>query len=124
MAAYVPDRGDVVWLNFDPQAGHEQGGRRPAIIVSPRSYNKASGLGLFCPATNRVTGYPFEVALPADAPAKGDALVDQVRNLDWIARKVEFLGEVAQDTLVEILENCDRWWRSRKLNRPQRSQPD
>lgn len=104
MAAYVPDRGDVVWLNFDPQAGHEQAGRRPAIVVSPRSYNKASGLGLFCPVTNRVKGYPFEVPLPPGAPATGVALVDQVRNLDWIARKVEFIGELDQEILIEVLE--------------------
>lgn len=104
MAAYVPDRGDVVWLNFDPQAGHEQGGRRPAIVVSPRNYNKASGLGLFCPVTNRVKGYPFEVPLPPGGPATGVALADQMRNLDWIARKVEFIGEVDEEVLAELLE--------------------
>ena len=104
MAAYVPDRGDVIWINFDPQAGHEQGGRRPAVVLSPRGYNKPSGLALCCPVTNRAKGYPFEVPLPPAAPATGVVLVDQVRNLDWHARKAEFIGELDQETLIEALE--------------------
>jgi mRNA interferase MazF len=104
MAAYVPDRGDDVWMDFNPQAGHEQGGRRPAVVPSPRTYNKPSGLALFCPVTNRAKGYPFEVALPSDSPVTGVVLVDQVRNLDWNARRAEFIGELDQETLAEVLE--------------------
>lgn len=102
MAAYVPDRGDVVWINFSPQAGHEQAGRRPAIVLSPRSYNKASGLALFCPITHRAKGYPFEVHLPEPAPVTGVVLVDQVRNLDWHERRAEFIGALDLETLAEI----------------------
>jgi|ERR1035437_9894631 mRNA interferase MazF len=102
MAAYVPDRGDVVWINFSPRAGHEQAGRRPGIVLSPRNYNKPSGLALFCPITNRVKGYPFEVRLPEAAPVTGVVLVDQVRNLDWHERQAEFIGELDLETLAEI----------------------
>jgi mRNA interferase MazF len=104
MAAYVPNRGDVVWINFDPQAGHEQGGRRPAIVLSPRSYNKPSGLALFCPVTSRVKNYPFEVPLPVGAPVTGVVLVDQLRNLDWHVRQVSFIGVLDEETLVELME--------------------
>jgi len=104
MAAYVPHRGDVVWINFDPQAGHEQGGRRPGIVLSPRSYNKPSGLALFCPVTSRAKKYPFEVPLPVDAPVAGVVLVDQLRNLDWRARQISFIGVLDEDTLVELME--------------------
>jgi mRNA interferase MazF len=103
MPAYVPERGEVVWINFDPQAGHEQGGRRPAVVLSPRSYNQPSGLALFCPVTNRAKGYPFEVALPSDAPVTGVVLVDQLRNLDWIARRAEFIGKLDAATRTEVL---------------------
>ena len=104
MAAYVPNRGDVVWINFDPQAGHEQGGRRPAIVLSPRSYNKPSGLALLCPVTSRVKNYPFEVPLPIGAPVAGVVLVDQVRNLDWHSRQASFIGVLDEETLVELME--------------------
>jgi mRNA interferase MazF len=104
MAAYAPSRGDVVWINFDPLAGHEQGGRRPAIVLSPRGYNKPSGLALFCPVTSRAKNYPFEVPLPADAPVAGVVLVDQVRNLDWHSRQASFIGILDEETLVEIME--------------------
>ena len=103
MASYVPDRGEVVWINFSPQAGHEQAGRRPAIVLSPRSYNKPSGLALFCPVTNRAKGYPFEVRLPENAPVTGVVLVDQIRNFDWHERDVELIGELDTETLAEIL---------------------
>src|ERR1039457_5260579 len=104
MAAYVPNRGDVVWINIAPQAGHEQGGRRPAIVLSPRAYNKPSGLALFCPVTNRAKNYPFEVPLSAGAPVAGVVLVDQVRNLDWHSRQASFVGILDEETLVEIME--------------------
>jgi mRNA interferase MazF len=102
MAAYVPDRGDVVWINFSPQAGHEQAGRPSAVVLSPRSYNKPSGLALFCPITNQSKGYPFEVRLPEQSPVTGVVLVDQVRSLDWHERRAEFVGELDLETLAEI----------------------
>jgi mRNA interferase MazF len=104
VASYVPNRGDVVWINFDPQAGHEQGGRRPAIVLSLRSYNKPSGLALFCPVTSRAKNYPFEVPLPVDAPVAGVVLVDQLRNFDWHSRQASFIGVLDEETLVEIME--------------------
>lgn len=88
---YIPDRGDIVWLAFDPQAGHEQTGRRPAIVVSPAAYNRKVGLALFCPITTRKNGYPFEVALPESKAMIGVVLFDQIRDLDWKARRAEFV---------------------------------
>ena len=102
MASYIPDRGDVVWTHFSPQAGHEHAGRRPAVVLPPRSYNKPSGLALFCPITNRAKGYPFEVRLPELAPVSGVVLVDQVRNLDWHERGAEFIGKLDLETLSEV----------------------
>ena len=104
MAGYVPNRGDIVWINCDPQAGHEQGGRRPAIVLSPRAYNKPSGLALFCPVTSRAKNYPFEIPLPTGAPVAGVVLVDQVRNLDWHVRQAAFIGVLDEETLIEIME--------------------
>jgi mRNA interferase MazF len=101
---YVPQRGDVVWLNFTPQAGHKQAGRRPAVVVSPASYNSKSGLAIFCPVTNRIKGYPFEVRLPEDVPTAGVVLVDQVKSLDWRIRRVEFLCTLPQATLIDVLQ--------------------
>lgn len=82
----VPERGDVVWIDFDPQAGHEQAGRRPALVLSPVAYNRAGGLAIICPITNKTKGYPFEVAIPAGLKVTGVILADQARNLDWRAR--------------------------------------
>lgn len=79
----APDRGDLVWLNFSPQAGHEQAGHRPALVLSPERYNGRSSVALFCPITSRVKGYPFEVALPPAGKITGVVLADQVRSLDW-----------------------------------------
>jgi mRNA interferase MazF len=104
MAVHIPDRGEIIWINFDPQAGHEQGGRRPAIVLSPRSYNKPSGLALCCPITNRTKGYPFEVPLPLGTPVTGVVMVDQVRNLDWRAREAAFIGTLDDETLIELME--------------------
>ena len=104
MARYIPDRGDIVWINFDPKAGHEQGGRRPAIVLSPKSYNRPAGLALLCPVTSRAKGYPFEVELPEGGPVTGVVLVDQLRSLDWQARQVELAGVLDTDTLAEIME--------------------
>ncbi|MEN8149864.1 MAG: endoribonuclease MazF [Planctomycetota bacterium] len=99
---FVPDRGDVVWLEFDPQTGHEQAGRRPALVISPREYNRRSGLALLCPVTSVVKGYPFEVPLPEDLPAEGCVLSDQVKNLDWRARKARPWCRVPPETLRAV----------------------
>jgi len=80
---YTPAQGDIVWIMFNPQAGHEQAGRRPALVLSPAAYNAKVGLALFCPITSQIKGYPFEVLLPADLPVAGVILADQVKNLDW-----------------------------------------
>lgn len=100
---YVPDRGDLVWLTFTPQAGHEQAGRRPALTLSPQRYNRVTGLALFCPITRQVKGYTFEVALPSGLPISGVILTDQVRSLDWNARQIEFIAKVSADVLAEVI---------------------
>ena len=100
--AYEPDRGDIVRLTFDPQAGHEQAGRRPAVILSPKAYNARVGLALICPVTTKVKGYPFEVALPRNLAVSGVVLADQVKNLDWRERRAEFLARLPADLMAEI----------------------
>lgn len=100
---YIPDRGHVVWLDFIPQAGHEQMGRRPAIVLSPRKYNKI-GLSICCPVTSRTKGYPFEVALPAGLSVTGVVLCDQVKNVDWQARNAEYAAKVSSRLLHAIVE--------------------
>jgi mRNA interferase MazF len=92
-----------VWLSFDPHAGHEQAGRRPAVVISPRRYNSLSGLALLCPVTSQTKGYPFEVALPAGLPIDGAVLSDQVRSLDWRARKASRICELPDSTIEEIV---------------------
>ncbi|MCY4368220.1 MAG: endoribonuclease MazF [bacterium] len=103
--SYVPDRGDIVWLTFTPQAGYEPAGHRPALILSPRIYNERTGLGLVCPITSKVKGYPFEVALPAKGPVTGVVLSDQVKSLDWRARSARFASHAPPKVLSEVLEN-------------------
>ena len=100
--AYVPDRGDIVWLRFDPQAGHEQAGRRPAFVVSPRAYNRKVGLALFCPITSRVKGYPFEVPLTQEGKARGAILSDQLKSLDWRARKAARFDHASEEVVLEV----------------------
>src|SRR5512136_3155042 len=87
--SYIPERGDAVWITLDPQAGHEQGGRRPALVLSPAAYNGRVGLALLCPITSQRKGYPFEVALPAGLKIQGVVLADQVKSLDWQIRRAE-----------------------------------
>jgi len=99
---YVPEPGDFIWLTFDPQAGHEQAGRRPALVLSPAIYNAKSGLALVCPITTQRKGYPFEVAVPAGSAATGTILADQLRSIDWKARRAERLGECPTDTVDEV----------------------
>lgn len=106
-APYVPKRGDVVRITFNPQAGHEQAGRRPALIVSPLDYNRKVGLALLCPITSQVKGYPFEVRIPEGNPVAGVILSDQLKSLDWPARKAEFrchLGEPVTSEVIHKLE--------------------
>lgn len=102
-SAFVPGRGDVVWLVFDPQAGHEQAGKRPALVISPREYNRRVGLALVCPVTTRVKGYPFEVLLPQGVKAEGAVLSDQVKSLDWRARKAQYLCSVPREVMDEVV---------------------
>jgi mRNA interferase MazF len=103
VAGYVPEAGDLVWLTFDPQVGREQAGRRPALVVSPASYNGKSGLALLCPVTSRVKKYPFEVPLPAGLPVSGVALADQLKSVDWSGRRSEFIAAAGRDFLEEVL---------------------
>jgi len=100
--AYVPESGDVVWITFNPQAGHEQAGRRPALVLSPKSYNGKVGLSLLCPVTSQVKGYPFEVAIPEGLPVSGVILSDQVKSLDWRARRATRLGSVPDSVIQEV----------------------
>jgi len=100
--AHTLRRGDLVWLDFMPQAGHEQSGRRPAIILSPESYNSKTGLAIACPITNQAKGYPFEVVLPPDQPVTGVVLSDHVRSIDWRARRAELVGQADDSVLNEV----------------------
>lgn len=100
--SYVPRRGDIVWLSFDPQAGHEQAGRRPAFVVSPEAYNRKTGLFLACPITSKIKGYPFEVALPEDLEVGGVILADQIKSLDWKARRAKFAAKTDDRVIDEV----------------------
>ena len=100
---YVPSCGDIVWLTFNPQTGHEQSGRRPAVVISPKIYNEKSGLSLFCPITSKSKGYPFEVELPKEVNVTGVILSDQVKSLDWRVRKAEFKESLPEEVIDEVL---------------------
>ena len=104
MARYVPERGDAVWLEADPHAGHEQAGRRPALVVSPASYNSKAGLALVCPITSQVKGYPFEVPLPLSSKVTGVVLADQIRSLDWRARKARLILQLPDPVTQQVLQ--------------------
>lgn len=97
---YVPDAGDIVWLHFDPKAGHEQAGHRPSLVLSPSTYNGKTSLMLCCPITTQVKGYPFEVAIAGDR--LGVVLADQVKSLDWLVRKARYKGKVSSIELAEV----------------------
>ncbi|HWN42272.1 MAG TPA: endoribonuclease MazF [Thermoanaerobaculia bacterium] len=101
---YTPDRGDVVWITLNPQAGHEQAGRRPALVLSPGAYNARVGLALFCPITSKEKGYPFEVRIPAGLPVVGVVLADQIKSLDWRARQAELVARLPLQTTQEVLK--------------------
>jgi mRNA interferase MazF len=102
---YIPHRGDIVWVNFSPRSGREQGGKRPAFVVSPRKYNERSGLALLCPITSKTKGYPFEVVCTTDK-VKGVVLVDQIRSIDWQERHVSFATRFTGGTLREIQQKA------------------
>ena len=101
--AKVPDRGDAVWIDFDPQSGHEQAGHHPALIISPASYNGKVGLAIMCPITNRRKGYPFEVQIPDGHHISGVVLADQVKSLDWRARGAEVIQPLPVEVTKEVL---------------------
>ncbi len=100
---YVPKRGDIVWITLNPRAGYEQAGRRPAIILSPHTYNSKVGLALLCPVTSQVKGYPFEVKIPAGLPIAGVILSDQVKSMDWRARNAERICTLPAGAIAEVL---------------------
>jgi len=104
---YCPRRGDVVWLSFAPQAGHEQAGHRPALTLSPEAYNRKVCLAVFCPISTRIKGYPFEVLIPSGLKASGVVLSDQVKSLDWQARDARFCCRVPEATTAEVLKKLD-----------------
>ena len=101
---YVPARGDIVWLSFSPQAGHERAGHRPALVLSQEAYSRKTGLALFCPVASRIKGYPFEVVLPDTSPVSGVVLADQVKSLDWRARNARFECHASRRVVGEALE--------------------
>jgi mRNA interferase MazF len=104
---FVPDRGDLIWLDFHPQAGREQTGRRPGLVLSPGSYHARVGLALVCPVTSRVKGYPFEVLLPEGAAICGAVLADHVRSVDWRQRRAEPVGKASPDLLEAVTQRVE-----------------
>lgn len=101
---YIPERGDVVWITLNPQAGHEQAGRRLAVVLSPSAYNGKVGLAILCPITSSKKGYPFEVMIPEGWAVSGVILADQVKSLDWRARRAEMMCKLPTSTMAEVLE--------------------
>ncbi|MDR3341614.1 MAG: endoribonuclease MazF [Treponema sp.] len=99
---YIPERGDVVWLNFNPQMGHEQKGKRPAIVISPKEYNEKVNLGLFCPITSKEKNYPFEVKIKNEK-IDGVVLSDQIKSLDWTKRGIDYIIKATEDEINEVL---------------------
>lgn len=105
--AYIPERGDIVWITFNPQAGHEQAGRRPALVLSPAAYNGKVGLAILCPITSQIKGYPFEVLIPDGLKISGAILSDQVKSLDWKVRQAEFICKLTPEALDEVLQKLN-----------------
>ncbi len=102
--AYVPAQGDVVWIDFDPQVGHEQSGRRPALVLSRLGYNQRTGLAVLCPLTKQVKGYIFEILIPPGFPVTGAILADQVKNMDWKARNVSYVCTLPVDVVEQVVK--------------------
>jgi len=103
---YIPERGDIVWLDFNPQLGHEQRGRRPALTLSFKAYNEKIGLALFCPITSKVKGYPFEVELELKK-IRGSVVSDQIKSLDWRERNIEFIEKIGDKKMEEVIEKIE-----------------
>ncbi len=101
---YIPERGDIVSITLTPQVGHEQTGRRPAVVISPSDYNSKVGLAIFCPITSQIKGYPFEVLLPKNICVEGVVLSDQIKSLDWRSRSAKFICTLPAETINEILQ--------------------
>lgn len=104
---YIPDRGDFVWITLNPTAGHEQAGRRPALVISPKSYNRKTGLCIVCPATRQSKGYAFEVNAILPDGTTSVILSDHLRNVDWRARKIERIDRVSDSILAEVVARID-----------------
>jgi mRNA interferase MazF len=104
MANYIPNRGDMVWINLNPQAGHEQSGRRPALVLSPKTYNLKVGLAIVCPITSKIKGYPFEVPIPDSSPVSGVVLSDQAKSMDWKIRNAEFIYKLDSLSVEQVLQ--------------------
>ena len=102
--SFIPKRGHIVWIDFDPQSGHEQAGRRPALVISPATYNEKIGLALLCPITSQIKGYPFEVAIPKGLSVSGAILADQIKSLDWKSREAEFGCDAPHEVVNLVLE--------------------
>ena len=100
---YLPRQGDIIWLNFTPQAGREQAGRRPALVISKTRYNRRVGLALVCPITNQIKGYRFEVVIPEGLVISGVVLADQIKSFDWQARQAEFACQVPPEVIAEVV---------------------
>lgn len=99
---YVPEAGDLIWLDFNPQVGREQSGRRPAVVLSPAAYNAKSDLAIVCPVTTQIKGYPFEVPLPGGLPVSGAVLADHLKSLDWRQRRAETAGRISRGVMKDI----------------------
>jgi len=106
-AEYVPDQGHIVNLSLDPQAGHEQAGRRPVLILSVKRYNKVSSLCLICPITNQAKGYPFEIELPKGLKTTGVLMSDQIKSLDWRARQAEFVDDIPLSIVEDVIKRVN-----------------
>ncbi len=104
---YVPERGDLVWLTFNPQAGHEQAGHRPALVLSPKAYNQATSLALMCPITSKEKGYPFETSLPGGLKVSGVVLADQIKSLDWRARSASKADTAPSAVVDDVLAKLE-----------------
>jgi mRNA interferase MazF len=107
MAAYIPAKGDFVILSFDPQSGHEQKGRRPAIVISNHLFNKHTGMAIVCPITNTNRGIPFHVSVPQQSSLTGFIMVEQVKSVDFVSRQIKFVEKAPDETVMDVLGILD-----------------
>ena len=105
--SHIPDRGDVIWINFNPQTGHEQAGRRPVLVLSPIAYNQKVGMAILCPITKQSKGYPFEVKIPTGYKVSGVILSDQIKCLDWRVREAEHICKLSQRIMLNVLKKLN-----------------